>query len=401
MSQHFIFAFILMLVGTIQAFSLNTAHNEFRERTLSTSREERRLAGKSGFTSIQLSGSNDNNLDKGFNLLGSSLIPQGLVVGTAKEGWKFAWKRMMAELAPQDKTGNYQRPTYGFTNMIGTSLFPDADNRYHLYIGNPCPWCHRALLAVKILGLTDSQITLTRLEDNPVKASRGGWVFAADQPDPIYKCRDLRELYDRLSGGSYEGRCTAPLLVDKKQRKIVSNESSDIVRTLNRAMLGSKHSDKRIDLFPSDLESIIEETNEWVYMYLNNGVYRCGFATSQNAYNNASKDVLTGLERCDNLLSKNRYLCGNAFTEADLRLLPTILRFDGAYAPLFKAGGVHVRVRNYPHLHKWLQRCWYEVVGVSESIDIPDACASYYRSLFPLNPGGIIPTEVSVSDIVD
>lgn len=270
-----------------------------------------------------------------------------------------------------------------------------------LTLASHSPWCHRALLAVKILGLTDRQITLTRLEDNPVKASRGGWVFAADQPDPIYRCRDLRELYDRLSGGSYEGRCTAPLLVDKKQRKIVSNESSDIVRTLNRAMLGSKDSDKRIDLFPSDLERIIEETNEWVYTHLNNGVYRCGFATSQNAYNSASKDVLTGLERCDNLLSKNKYLCGNTFTEADLRLLPTILRFDGAYAPLFKAGGVHVRVRNYPHLHKWLQRCWHEVVGVSESIDIPDACASYYRSLFPLNPGGIIPTEVSVSDILD
>lgn len=137
MSQQFIFAFILMLVGTIQVFSLNTARNEFRERAPSMLRKERLLGRKSGFTTIQLRGSNDNNLDKGFNLLGSSLIPQGLVVGTAKEGWKFAWKRMMAELAPQDKTGNYQRPTYGFTNMIGNSLFPDADNRYHLYIGNP------------------------------------------------------------------------------------------------------------------------------------------------------------------------------------------------------------------------------------------------------------------------
>lgn len=274
------------------------------------------------------------SLDKGFNILeiASGVVPQGAIVRTAKETWKFAWQRMMAELAPQDERGSYQRPSYPFKGRIGTSAFPDEPGRYHLYVGNPCPWCHRTKLAVNVLGFDATQIGLTLLEDNPVKASRGGWVFSDAQPDPLGN-RDLRELYDQLSKG-YQGRCTAPLLVDKKNRRIVSNESSDIVRMLNEVSLGGK--DKPLNLYPKDLASQIDKTNEWVYSMLNNGVYRCGFSTTQAAYDAASSDVQKGLQRCEDILQKQKYLCGDSFTEADLRLLPTILRFDGAYAPLFK-----------------------------------------------------------------
>ena len=277
---------------------------------------------------------NSNRLDKGFNLLeiASGVVPQGAIVQTAKEGWKFAWQRMMAELAPQDKGGNYQRPSYPFQGRIGTPAFPDEPGRYHLYVGNPCPWCHRTKLAVNMLGFDDNQIGVTVLEDNPVKASRGGWVFSTRQPDPLGNS-DLRQLYDQLSPG-YKGRCTAPLLVDKKARKIVSNESSDIVRMLNAASLGKN--DKLLDLYPKDLQQTIDDTNKWTYQLLNNGVYRCGFSTTQSAYDRASADVQMGLKKCEEILQTQDYLCGNRFTEADLRLLPTILRYDGAYAPLFK-----------------------------------------------------------------
>lgn len=336
-------------------------------------------------------------LDKGFNLLelASAIVPQGTIVRTAKEGYRFLWQRMMAELAPQDKQGNYQRPSYGFKGRIGTVEFPDeADHRYHLYVGNPCPWCHRTVLAVKLLGLLDSEVGVTRLEDDPVKASRGGWVFSDAQPDPL-NSRDLRELYDKLSPG-YQGRCTAPLLVDKKQRRIVSNESSDIVRMLNGAYFG--RSRDRIDLYPEPLADEIDQTNAWVYELLNNGVYRCGFSTTQVAYDRAADQVREGLRTCDAVLSTRPFLCGESFTEADLRLLPTALRFDGAYAPLFKAGGAHLRIRNYPHIHKWLCRCW-QMPEVQASIDLADACSSYYRQLFPLNPGGIIPSPVSAESL--
>jgi putative glutathione S-transferase len=210
-------------------------------------------------------------------------------------------------------------------------------------------------------------------------------------------CINQREVYDKLSPG-YNGRCTAPLLVDLKGRKIVSNDSSDIIRMLNKVNLGEETTVDCIDLYPRELASKIDETNKWVYEYLNNGVYRCGFSTRQDAYDKASNDVRKGLELADKILEEQDFLCGNVFTEADLRLLPTILRFDGAYSPLFRAGGVNRRIRDYPNLLAWLQRCW-KIEGVEQSIDLQDAVASYYKQLFPLNPGGLLPTPISKEEI--
>jgi len=275
-------------------------------------------------------------------------------------------------------------------------------NLIQVYVGNPCPWCHRVRLALALRKITTDQIGVTVLIDDPIKASRGGWIFdsnSIDGRDPLGS-NDLRELYDKLSN-NYKGRCTAPLLVDLKSRKIVSNESADIVRMLNDVNLGCNDHDimaSRTNLLPEELLTKIEDTNEWVYKLLNNGVYRCGFSTQQYAYDQASKDVLQGLADANEVLSRHDYLCGDVFTEADLRLLPTILRFDGAYAPLFRAGGAHLRIRDYPYLLTWLQRCW-DIDGVKDSIDLQDATASYYRQLFPLNPGGLIPTPLTAADI--
>jgi putative glutathione S-transferase len=205
-----------------------------------------------------------------------------------------------------------------------------------------------------------------------------------------------RELYEKLSP-NYDGRCTAPLLIDLKTKSIVSNESSDIVRMINNVELGTKD-EKAVDLYPSDLVETIEETNEWVYKLLNIGVYMCGFSTQQSAYDNASKDVRMGLNKVDTILKEQPFLCGDTFTEADLRLLPTIIRFDGAYSPLFRAGGAHLRIKDYPNILAWLQRCW-DMDGVSSTIDINDAVSSYYRQLFPLNPGGLIPTPITAEEI--
>ena len=355
-------------------------------------------------TSSLFSGNDDDGdgLDKGFNLLevASSIVPQGQIVTVASESWKFLWKRFMAELAPQDKTGSYQRPKYGFAaqqqQQQNTHTLPLYEaGRYHVYTGNPCPWCHRVVLAMKLLGLTtpgQQHLGWTVLEDNPRKASRGGWIFSDAQPDGDFQCTDLRQLYNVLSPG-YRGRCTAPLLIDKISRTIVSNESSDIVRLFNSwTTLGSATTAARINLVPEQLQVEIDETNEWVYRLLNNGVYRCGFSTTQAAYDAAAADVQMGLERCERVLQTQPFLCGQQFTEADLRLLPTLLRFDGVYASLFKAS--YHRVRDFPAVHQWLQRCW-DLPPVRESIDLADACSSYYRQLFPLNPGGIVPAPVT------
>jgi len=354
---------------------------------------------------------NNNNIDTGFNLLGvaSKVVPQGNIVKTANFFLKFIWLRFMTELAPQDKTtGDYKRPSYGFDNVIdrpssdGDIEFPIESGRYHIYVGNPCPWCHRVRLLVNILGLESTLDGTTVSIDNSEKASRGGWIFddnnnnkdnndnsqSQSQQKPSFQ--DLRELYDYLSPG-YTGRCTAPLLVDWKTKRIVSNESKDIVRMLPALLsLKKTEEDKEAStvnialdptLISTELQTLIDERNEWVYDLVNNGVYRCGFSTTQSAYDVASQDVLKGLKRIEDILSSgSKYVSSNTeFTESDLMLLPTMLRYDAVYGPLFNAGGTHIRIEcDYPHIFKWMKHCWNDVPGVKEYIDLTDACESYY-----------------------
>lgn len=282
---------------------------------------------------------------------------------------------------------------------------------------------------------------MTVLVDDPIKASRGGWILPNGTPSQLTTkgtttrsvppINDLRALYDYLSPG-YQGRCTAPLLVDWKTQTIVSNESSDIVRMLPLLLQaedkgGEENADDDTSitnnvLCPPELQELIDETNQWVYKLLNNGVYRCGFSTSQVAYNAATKDVLDGLSKCEMILSKQKFLCSNIqLTESDIMLLPTMLRYDGVYSPLFSAGGKHVRLQcDYPNIFAWLKRCWnlndndnnnngigegnsssftFESNAIPTSIDITDACMSYYKQLFPLHPGGILPTPVTAKSL--
>jgi len=344
----------------------------------------------------------NNPVDKGFNLLeiASQIIPQGTIVSTAKESWRLLWTRFMVELAPQDREGNYQRPQYPFQGKtIGSQQHPIETNRYHVYVGNPCPWCHRVRLVVNILNLQQNNgIGMTMLVDDPVKASRGGWIFATPPIEALpSKIQDLRQLYEYLSPG-YQGRCTAPLLVDWKTRTILSNESKDIIRMIPLLLKGLDVQSKNeptteIDLVPGNLQGQIDETNEWIYTQINNGVYQCGFATTQQAYNRASGQVLEGLNRVESILSQQSFLCGETITESDILLLPTMLRFDTVYSPLFGAGGSrHWKLQpDFPNIHSWMKRCWNDISGVSTSIDLDDASKSYYKQLFPLNPGGIVP----------
>lgn len=409
--------------GIVDAFVAPTATVSWNRQAISLSeplfdptRQVLKSTSSSDDSSNDTAGTDsNNNIDKGFNLLevASKVVPQGNIVKVAKFGWKFIWLRFMTELAPRDKTtGDYKRPTYGFDQAIRdeeTAEYPVESGRYHLYVGNPCPWCHRVRLVVNLLGLQPVLDGVTILIDNPEKASRGGWIFGDDnnhrttsssmQPQEF---KDLRELYDYLSPG-YTGRCTAPLLVDWKTQTIVSNESKDIVRMLPLLARAKKEENEpksslAITLEPekisAELQATVDAQNDWIYELVNNGVYRCGFATTQGAYQAASSDVLEGLAKLEDVLSKQDFVSHpQQFTESDLMLLPTMLRFDGVYAPLFRAGGTHLRLQcDYPSIFRWMKRCWKDVPGVKESIDITDACESYYKQLFPLNPGGMVPT---------
>eukprot|EP00471_Norrisiella_sphaerica_P003741 CAMPEP_0184490604 /NCGR_PEP_ID=MMETSP0113_2-20130426/18289_1 /TAXON_ID=91329 /ORGANISM="Norrisiella sphaerica, Strain BC52" /LENGTH=420 /DNA_ID=CAMNT_0026874555 /DNA_START=101 /DNA_END=1363 /DNA_ORIENTATION=- len=322
-------------------------------------------------------------------------LPQPLLVTTAKTGWREAWKLMVNELAPQSKDGEYVRPMYGFRESIGSEKYPATPGRYQIYTGNPCPWCHRVLLVKALRGIPNDVLPHTALIDDPTKASRGGWVFgeSLEMRDPVFNSYDLRELYERCSP-DYSGRCTAPLMIDKKTGTIISNESEDIIRMLNEVDFpGVNRSGLNVDLYPPSLRSDIDAMNKWIYSGVNNGVYRCGFATTQVGYDKAIRDVTESLDKLESILSKSRFLLGDKVTEADLRLLPTISRFDAIYHPFFKC--TTRWVSSLPNVQGWLQDM-YQIPGVKETLDLEQAKRSYYTNLFPLNPSGIVPEGPSV-----
>ena len=193
-----------------------------------------------------------------------ALSNQGILVTVAREGWRTAYNLLLSQLAPQSKNGMYLRPISQFQTSKDFQLLSDDDDRYHVYLGNPCPWCHRISLSLQLRPQQSSspKIHVVKLDDNPLKAKRGGWAF--QHQDPVFGVsEDLVSVYQLLEP-TYKGKVTAPLLVDKKERKIVSNESKDIVRLL----LGQ----------PTDT---VESFSEWLQQNVNNGVYKAGFATEQ------------------------------------------------------------------------------------------------------------------------
>jgi len=309
---------------------------------------------------------------------------------------------MISELAPQSKDGEYVRPKYGFEEAIGTAKHPAEPHRYHLYVGNACPWCHRVLLVKAIRSIPDESLSYTILLDDPTKASRGGWAFSDSAKDPVFGGKDLREVYDACAAregnlDGYSGRVTAPLMVDKRRLDAVSNESEDLVRMLNEVDIDEKNGKEiNVDLYPPHLREKIDDANGWIYKQLNNGVYRCGFATTQEAYNKAAADVTAALDRLEVILSTSRFVCGDKITEADIRLLPTIARYDAVYHTFFKC--TNRRIQNMPNLQAWLQDM-YQVPGVSTTLDVEKAKRSYFSNLFPLNPSGIIPLGPSIKEL--
>ena len=300
---------------------------------------------------------------------------QQLLVSTAKFGWLQAYRTMLGELAPQSKDGDYVRPAPQTGTKSGLEL---KDRRYRVYLGNACPWCHRVALGLALRETPN--VKVVELEDDATKASRGGWIIKT--MDPVFGKRDLKQVYDAATGGAYEGRCTAPLLVDEDSKRIISQESGDILRALCDLRVGND-----LDLRPPHLATNIDDWNDLVYR-VNDGCYKCGFATKQTAYERAYKDLHDALNHIETSLSTNTFLLGEKLTEADLRLYPTIARYDAVYASLFRCGG-SIPLR-YPHINRW-RLTMLALPGVDASFDAAGAAKSYYSSLFPLNPSGIVP----------
>jgi putative glutathione S-transferase len=283
--------------------------------------------------------------------------------------------------------GEFLRRASSFRDFVSAdpaSEFPAQPGRYHLYVSLACPWAHRTLI-FRVLKQLQDVISVSVVE--PVMSAEG-WVFG-DGPgatrDTINGFTHLHEVYT-AADARYTGRVTVPVLWDRQTRTIVSNESADIIRMFNSAF--AAYTPVQTDYYPEPLRERIDEINALVYERINNGVYRCGFAGSQRAYEEAFDRLFDALDRVESTLARSRYLVGDTLTEADWRLFTTLVRFDAVYYVHFKC---NLRpISSYPGLSRLLREL-YRVPGIAQTVSIGHIKRHYYLSHRHLNPSGIVP----------
>ncbi|MFC0444695.1 glutathione S-transferase family protein [Pseudidiomarina halophila] len=285
----------------------------------------------------------------------------------------------------EENEGRFERSAAQFRNWISADTeaeFPAQSGRYHLYVSYACPWAHRTLIFRKLKGL-EEHISVSAV--HPLMLENG-WEFGADElADPLYQNDYLYQLYLRADS-DYSGRVTVPVLWDKEKQTIVSNESADIIRMLNsefNAITGNTH-----DFYPERLRDEIDSVNDLVYDTINNGVYKCGFATRQAAYNEAFDALFATLDKLEKRLSGQRFLAGDQVTEADWRLFTTLVRFDTVYFSHFKTN--QQRIIDYPALWDYV-KALYQVPGVAGTVVMDHIKTHYYASHTMINPTQIIP----------
>ncbi len=281
-------------------------------------------------------------------------------------------------------SGEWERSRSTVRNWLGQDGFDPEPGRYHLYAAWNCPWAHRVLLARALLGLEDA-ISVAYARPNRTEM---GWVYDNDGPyaDPLMGVANLPEVYAADPIG-YTGRLTVPVLWDRTQARMVSNESADILRMLAAFGRGA-------DLYPTDLAQKIDDWNALIYARVNNGVYRAGFASTQNAYAAAATEVFDTLDQIEAHLATHRWLCGDHFTEADLRLFPTLARFDVAYHYAFRCN--LRRLMDYPRLWAYAREI-YQMPGVAETVRFDIYKKGYFSASEKRNPLGIIPIGPAIN----
>lgn len=278
--------------------------------------------------------------------------------------------------------GKFVREDAGFRDWIENkpdARFQPESGRYHLYVSLACPWAHRTLIFRQLKGL-EAHIDVTVVCPDMLS---DGWKMGL--PEPLFGHTKLHQIYTQAQP-DYTGRVTVPVLWDKKHNTIVSNESSEIIRMFNsefNSLTGNID-----DYYPQPLREMIDQWNDFVYPNINNGVYRCGFATTQEAYEEAFEQLFDALDKVEHHLSTHRYLTGSQITEADWRLFTTLIRFDAVYVGHFKCN--KKRIADYPNLHGYMKEL-YQVEGVAETTDFYHIKRHYYFSHTGINPTQVVP----------
>lgn len=295
--------------------------------------------------------------------------------------------------------GKFERSTSKFRNWVtadgsagpsGKSGFQAQSGRYHLYVSYACPWAHRALIFRALKDLTD-HISVSVVHPDMME---DGWTFATDfqgaTGDTLFGSDFLRDIYIKADP-NFTGRVTVPVLWDKAQNTIVSNESAEIIRMFNSAF--NEITGNTDDYWPTDLREQIADINERVYETVNNGVYKAGFATSQDAYDDAVHPLFDSLAWLESILENNRFLAGDKLTEADWRLFTTLARFDLVYHTHFKCN--HKRLIDYPNLWAYTRQL-YQHPDIAETVHFDHIVRHYHFSQTTVNPHQIIPINPTV-----
>ncbi|HHC6556084.1 TPA: glutathione S-transferase family protein [Vibrio parahaemolyticus] len=298
-------------------------------------------------------------------------------MGKLVEGvWHDVWYDTKAN------SGKFVREDAGFRDWIkndSEAVFQPESGRYHLYVSLACPWAHRTLIFRKLKGL-EPHIDVTVVCPDMLSQ---GWQMGL--PEPLFGHTRMHQIYTQAKP-DYTGRVTVPVLWDKKTNTIVSNESSEIIRMFNSAFndLTGNHD----DYYPEPLRGVIDEWNDYIYPNVNNGVYRCGFATSQEAYEEAFESLFSALDKIDAHLATHRYLAGNKITEADWRLFTTLVRFDAVYVGHFKCN--KQRIADYVNIQGYLKEL-YQIDGIADTTDFYHIKRHYYFSHTGINPTQVVP----------
>jgi glutathionyl-hydroquinone reductase len=290
-----------------------------------------------------------------------------------------------AELGMTGSDGSFVRPDSRFRDRVsrdGSSGFKAEAGRYTLVTAPSCPWAHRTVLMRKLKALDG---TIEILQSDLPKIE--GWAYSCglDDIQPIDGVFHVHQVYS-AANSDYTGRATVPVLWDRETRTIVNNESSEIIRMLNREF--DEFGDAAVDFYPEGLRATIDTINTMVYENINNGVYRCGFGRTQQAYEASFNKLFAALDEVEERLGRQRYLAGSRFTEADLRLFPTLVRFDAVYYSHFKCN--LRRIADYHNLSNYMRET-YQMPGVAETVDMLGIKLGYYGGMPNLNPSGIIP----------
>ena len=286
-----------------------------------------------------------------------------------------------------DRDGAYARLPRSFRDRISEDdlVFKPESNRYHLYVSYACPWAHRTLIYRSLKGLNE-HISLSVVHPDMLD---DGWFFDerynAATKDHIHSSKYLREIYLKADP-KITTSVTVPILYDKKTDTIVNNESSEIIRILNSEF--NSLTGNQADFYPHDLREQIDAYNEMIYEPINNGVYKCGFSKTQEAYDKAVDELFSALDKLNEILGDRRYLCGDILSEADLRLIPTLLRFDIVYVTHFKCN--LRRISDYSNLSRYTKEL-YEIDAIKETTNFDHIKRHYFYSHEMINPYRIIP----------